>query len=354
MNQKITLPELVELLARRQRCSRREAETFLREMAALMTEVLSAGDSLRINGLGTFKSIKVEARTSINVQTGEPYVIPSHYKLTFAPAKAVRDAVNEPFSSFCVEILPDDADIAALQAVADEPEGEDEAAEETMVVETPVVKEVPLQEPIEEKETIAPEEIEEELEEIEEEPEEIEEEPEEVVPAEKLSDDDIDVLRKSERRRGFWSGVGVMATIMAVALLCIYLFMVRTPQRETIIPQEDVMPADSLAATAVVSPDTIVIEEAPQEETVVVAPVVTDTVRRGIFLTTLSLRHYGHKAFWVYIYEENKAIITNPDNVPIGTVLVIPPAEKYGIDARDTVAVKKALDIAAVAAWKNR
>jgi hypothetical protein len=44
----------------------------------------------------------------------------------------------------------------------------------------------------------------------------------------------------------------------------------------------------------------------------------------------------------VYIYEENKSKIANPNNMRPGTVLVIPPAEKYGIDSKDKASVEKA------------
>lgn len=63
--------------------------------------------------------------------------------------------------------------------------------------------------------------------------------------------------------------------------------------------------------------------------------VVTDTIRSNRFLTTIALKHYGKKKFWVYIYEENRAILNDPDNIPANTVVVVPPAQKYGIKAGD-------------------
>ena len=70
--------------------------------------------------------------------------------------------------------------------------------------------------------------------------------------------------------------------------------------------------------------------------------VITDTVTTQIVLSTLSDKYYDSPWFWVYIYEENKAIINDPNNVPPGTAVVIPPAEKYGIDANDPASLKKA------------
>ena len=120
MNQKITFPALIDLLAQKQRCSKREAENFLRELMTLMTETVSSGESLRINSLGVFKPVWVEERVSVNVQTGEPYTIPGHYKLTFTPVKAVREAINEPFSCFVVEVLPDDTPCIEVPQISDE------------------------------------------------------------------------------------------------------------------------------------------------------------------------------------------------------------------------------------------
>ena len=111
MNQKINFPELIDLMAHKQQCSKRDAERFLRELMAIMTDVISEGETLKINSLGTFKSVWVEDRASVNVQTGESNIIPGHYKLTFTPVKQVRDAINEPFSCFMVEVLPDEAPI---------------------------------------------------------------------------------------------------------------------------------------------------------------------------------------------------------------------------------------------------
>lgn len=69
---------------------------------------------------------------------------------------------------------------------------------------------------------------------------------------------------------------------------------------------------------------------------------VTDVVTSQIVLTTLAEKHYGSPWFWVYIYEENKAIISNPNNIKPGTRVVIPPPEKYGINPNDKASLKKA------------
>ena len=85
---------------------------------------------------------------------------------------------------------------------------------------------------------------------------------------------------------------------------------------------------------------------APQTETAPATP-VKDTVKAGYLLPTMARKHYGDKSFWVYIYEENKAIITNPNRIRPGQTVVIPPASKYGIDAHNSESIRRAKDKAA-------
>lgn len=66
-------------------------------------------------------------------------------------------------------------------------------------------------------------------------------------------------------------------------------------------------------------------------------------LRPGDRLSRLALKKYGHKAFWIYIYEENRAQLKNPDNIPVGAVITLPAASKYQINASDTNSVNKAL-----------
>ena len=114
MNDKITLPDLIDLLAAQSGTTKKESETFLKEFFALASDVITSGEPLKISGLGTFKPLWVEARVSVNVQTGQPFEIPGHYKLSFTPDKSLREAVNSAFSAFGVEVLDDDVDITAI------------------------------------------------------------------------------------------------------------------------------------------------------------------------------------------------------------------------------------------------
>ena len=65
-------------------------------------------------------------------------------------------------------------------------------------------------------------------------------------------------------------------------------------------------------------------------------------IQTGDRLTLISLKYYGHKIFWVYLYLANKESIPNPNSVAIGTQIHIPVPETYNIDANDEQSIRKA------------
>jgi Bacterial nucleoid DNA-binding protein len=74
--------------------------------------------------------------------------------------------------------------------------------------------------------------------------------------------------------------------------------------------------------------------------------IAIEVMKSGSRLTLLAQKYYGNKAFWVYIYQANKSRINNPNNVPVGTELVIPAKESYSIDPNNKESVDKAKNMA--------
>lgn len=380
MNEKISFPDLVGLLSSKMNITKKEAETFLKEFFTVSTEVITSGEELRINGLGLFKPIWVEARGSINVQTGEPVEIPGHYKLSFIPDKVLREAVNAPFSSFSVEVLNDHVPIEDMTAVPSQDIDENNDICNTENVELQDSKEIREKE--EEDEPIEPahEYIQEDKSADEESSEstvssqEIEKFQEEIIQPEsetkveeKEEDCYEDYLRKSASRKSFWWGVlSAFGIIICLAGGIFFMgndspYVVKigeytlslgkqsidsrpmnnNPESVVLPENKDTlseMEKDSVLKDSVISVSPLAAPE--------VKPVI-ETIRSGIFLTTLARKYFGHKAFWVYIYEENKDVIKNPNQVPIGTRLTIPSASKYDIDANNRTSVEKAKALAA-------
>ena len=363
MNEKISFPDLVGLLSSKMNITKKEAETFLKEFFTVSTEVITSGEELRINGLGLFKPIWVEARGSINVQTGEPVEIPGHYKLSFIPDKVLREAVNAPFSSFSVEVLNDHVPIEDMTAVPSQDIDENNDICNTENVELQDSKEIREKE--EEDEPIEPahEYIQEDKSADEESSEstvssqEIEKFQEEIIQPEsetkveeKEEDCYEDYLRKSASRKSFWWGVLSAFGIIIICLAGGIFFMgndspyvVKIGEYTLSLGKQsiDSRPMNNNPELVVLPENKDTLSEMEKDSVlkdsvISVSPLaapgvkpVIETIRSGIFLTTLARKYFGHKAFWVYIYEENKDVIKNPNQVPIGTRLTIPSFQSY-------------------------
>lgn len=154
---------------------------------------------------------------------------------------------------------------------------------------------------------------------------------------------------RSKRRtfaKGFLCG---SITMLLIAGIGIYVYLLLTSNNTTILNKhaaevealavddvsEEVDTTDVVADSAVVE-----VKEEPQV-------LRYDTISRSRFLTSMSRTYYGDYHFWVYIYEENKDFLGNPNAIPPGTVVVIPPAEKYGIDKNNPESLNAAIEKAA-------
>ena len=68
----------------------------------------------------------------------------------------------------------------------------------------------------------------------------------------------------------------------------------------------------------------------------------TVVLNEGSRLTWISLKQYGHKDYWVYIYEANRDIVKNPNAIKIGTKLRIPKLADELIDANNPETIEYA------------
>lgn len=397
MNTKITLVELARLMAEATSTSTRMCELFLRELFATVSQALINGESVKIKGIGTFKVTAIKPRKSVNVTTGETMEIKGYSKVTFTPDKGLSEAVNQPFAQFETVFLSDEVSEEKLAEIDEQyPSLLDDISNPPEPAPFPEPEYIPqnVNEPVPAASVSKPESVHESAPEIkpEPEPEKATEKIEETIGSKALAafgapvgtgqdempheepkeqavnepvvasssqapspsssakvavpepdpDEDDDFHRPAprntytptqeqisrhqsskNRRKLLW----LLLAALAVGVLCwLFTRSCGSGKAESDQGSVAVAVADSDSVAAVVAePD-----------------VITDTVTSKIVLSTLSDKYYDSPWFWVYIYEENKAIIDNPDNVPPGTVVVIPPAEKYGIDANDPASLKKA------------
>lgn len=433
MNNRLSIQDLALILSEQTGKSTEEALRFLQEFIAVVSEGVYNDKLVKVKGLGTFKIIRVEERASVSVNSGERFVIPSHYKFTFTPDKELKELVNKPFSLFDTvelneevdfsdvdvsaeisgaeeaaddsseEILPDGIPEQAIEApqtpepeVKPEPAVEEEAvpqeeakAEPEAEVEAETMPEPEVEaepKPKAEAETTPQEEVEAELEpeaETETTPEpEVEAEPEPKVEAETTPQEEVKAepkpaepvssvsgykeYRRKRRRsasRKLLFPIACLFVVIVLGIVYIVCLSGRTtvnknwepPMAEVGNPTPEAgmnpVPADSTGVTppdsASLATDSVVaeppvVEENQPEETPKSDILALVTIKAGDRLASFAKQYYGHKFFWVYIYQYNQDIISDPNNIPIGTELRIPDPGLYGIDATDRSSIDKA------------
>lgn len=385
-SEKVTLAGLTARLSVRTGDTKRQTEDFLRELFALIAGELEKGESVKVPGLGVFKSIEVEARKSVNVNTGEETLIPGHRKIVYMASKELSATVNEPFSMFQTIELTDDA-VTELE--------ESESTEPEPVCDVPFASTVYE---LEEPEVMAEAELEREsvqeyaAESIPEQPETIQpaseespnsdddpkdpKDPKDFKDPKDLKDlkdsEDPDISEDSEipaiPKKRFWPGflVGFAAACLiafvAVWTLCQYGVLSTERMAEakpkpaseaitvnnatTHVPEG--VPDESKAEAEPVGKEQILEQSAPEPEAEPTVPTqpsdkkVYDTITKTRYLTTMAKDHYGNYHLWPYIYKENEKILGHPDRIRPGTKVVVPPLSKYGVNPDNKADIDKA------------
>lgn len=372
MNRKIPFQELAARLAVSAGLSEAESENFIKHFFDTIQDGLLADGTVTIKGLGTF---------AIDKSVSDP--------VSFIPDEAVRSIINAPFAQFEPEILNDevtesmlsDADVQIEKDVEIEseqtPQTEPEAIPDNTVTEEVIADDedeepvyIPLDspavsiatdseadEPVVEADADADTDTDSEVITID------EEEEEHVSPHVTTDQYDSETEPEEQGRSGFGMGflIGILVGLAVGATATFFYTNLISDNRgsrepaelvedeDALMPEQDAdelfLPADSLTNDTVnAAPSSAPVDE--KKETIQVAEettkVVTDKIRSGYLMTGMAQKHYGNRTFWVYIYQENKAKIKDPNSLPAGLELVIPAPGKYGIDSKSETSLKKA------------
>lgn len=135
MEKRILLQELSEMLAAREKLTKKKAETFAKAFFEIIETGLDKDKFVKIKGFGTFKMVSVSERESVNVSTGERFQISGHTKISFTPDAELRDLINKPFAHFQTVILNEGTDTADFDKIDALHQEEEAVAEEAEVVE---------------------------------------------------------------------------------------------------------------------------------------------------------------------------------------------------------------------------
>lgn len=374
MNDKITLHELVDLFARKSQLSQADAALFAKEFLSLIEEALARDKYVKVKGLGTFKLITVDVMEETASNGPEITDGQSHTRVSFIPETGLKDLVNKPFAHFQPVLLKDEVHFTDLPEGETEVESQETVIEEEKTGETDVVIESPTEPATEETDEMLPQTeaaspIEEEpvqvsiTEKVIPEKEEVKKKQEDTLPEKEERIPAADLTPSGKEANVPWcmiasillAGIfigGIVTWVLTSGRRYIPEQVVEKLMNETQKTPAPVVP-DSLqvADTLVVKKDSSLVQKkdilktvAKKEEKTPVAPTpvpkretLADTVeyqitgnqgsytlKPGESLVRVALKFYGNKKLWPYLVKHNKAIIKNPDNVPVGTTIQIP------------------------------
>lgn len=351
MSEKVTIQDIIELLAEKHSMTKKDAEIFVKGMFELIEEALVTEKYVKVKGLGTFKLTEVESRESVNVNTGERIEIQGHTKISFTPDSSMKDLINKPFAHFETVILNENT---KLEDTETEIEGEEEdtfdgnapkpkrtiAAKEVEFIEAENTEDSPNENAIAAEDTTPVIEETTETQEISEEKKNrvsrgvilaiiliaciaggiywylqsdktsdlqspatiknTQEQLEEDIPAIPVNDS----LMQGKDTANIWTNVAGKETI--------------SQSQQTVSPSTE--KSSGVATTANVAKETL----ADTVEYDITGTKTNYTLREGESLVKLAVKFYGTKKLWPYIVKHNKNIIKDADRVPIGTTLRIP------------------------------
>lgn len=340
----ITKEDIIKQLSEQTNLPQEQIEIFVEKLNSTIIEKLETDKSVNIEGLGVLRLVWSNYHKNTKLREGEPT---EFYKLRFEAEEQIKELVNKEFGFLAPVDLTEaseDMPLNALSKQAEEikdilseiQEGDSEAITNTesgtssMVIESGSVV---IESNISESpkiDTIVTEHS----------------EPTntilsyprtfEVDTIEDYSSDDV-VIKDS--RRWLWIllisiGVGILVggfVFFNYKYNFVDFDMLLGSKVDKTI-DEEVVP-DTIDSTAMknTDKDTLFFENRKYDEFV-------DTVKvtEGVTLVQLSLKYYGNKVFWVYIYEANKDILPSANHIALGTKIKIPSMPNIFIDPNDT------------------
>ena len=301
--EKLTIQNILDAFVAQTGASKKVADSVGRAFFDVIIEGLKEDGVVKINGLGTFKLVKVADRESVNVNNGERIVIEGYNKVTFAPADSVADVLEvtavvpkkvkktaaktkKPVETKESDkpVVEDSGQFGGIDNLIATPESVNtvkKAAEKKAekVVEKVAEKVAPVVAPAEK----------------------VAEKPAEAPKVETPKDE---TPKKTEGNKNNGKLVKALLVIAAVAI-CILLAVKFCGGRSG--EQEEAVPAEE---PVMEQPKDTVLEQK------------TYVLKRGDFLAKISREIYGTTDSVNAIIRLNK--ITNPDSIEVGTVLLMP------------------------------
>ncbi|MDD7603521.1 MAG: hypothetical protein SPJ71_05480 [Candidatus Limisoma sp.] len=367
-NEVVVFADLVALLAKSTGTTEALCDSFLRELLALGVEKLTSGNDFLVKGLGTFRLICGEVVFEIDNSFAdelnsafdcfEPIELDDDFdEELFGEAVQETAQPTEPVQPTTEELEDELPPLPADEPETYEPQPEDISIDEPQVDEPDV-----LPPPIPEEDRLQPSEVSVAVTEEPSTDETIKEADSDANTTNTATPDydaeygyDDDSSSSKPRWQLFVYGIvcGIVVAVIAYFALAYFGILPTTQEQNVVVDTQIPSVADDTVVIDTIYPikphavDTVSAQDADEAKVVETekepeAKPVTCKVQASTTLCDLARRYYGDYHFWIYIYQENREKIKDPNNLQSGIVLVIPPAEKYGIDANNQESIDKA------------
>ena len=335
---KLTITELKKTISKQMSLPEEKASSFLAALVPAIMEGLRTDQQVRISGLGTFKLVRIAPRKSVNVNTGESIILDGYNKVTFVPESYIREQINEPFADLEAVRVDENGQPLDPQSTLPgiDPRARfDEQADEikSILAELDTVAEPKKEAKKEVKEPKEPEAPK---------AEEAAPAPKSKKSAKKSAEKKVATVAPAEpeqqpgRFRG-WVVALITVLVLLIMLVAGYFVLVNkleswanklgaqqeeeemleAEEEAEMLEIEPLLPIDSVAVQA----DSLTVQEDTTYEPTILG---IETVQAGSRLAQIARRYYGDPNKWTVIYEENKSVIKDPNNLQAGTKLRIP------------------------------
>ena len=340
----ITKEDIIKQLSEQTNLPQEQIEIFVEKLNSTIIEKLETDKSVNIEGLGELRLVWSNYHKNTKLREGEPT---EFYKLRFEAEEQIKELVNKEFGFLTPVDITETSEDIPLNALSKQAEEIKDILSEIQEVDSEAITNtesgtssivvkadsIVIDSDISESpkiDTIVTEHS----------------EPTntilsyprtfEVDTIEDYSSDDV-VIKDS--RRWLWIllisiGVGILVggfVFFNYKYDFVDFDMLLGSKVDKTI-DEEVVP-DTIDSTAMKNTDrdTLFFENRKYDEFI-------DTVKvtEGVTLVQLSLKYYGNKAFWVYIYEANKDILPSANYIALGTKIKIPSMPNIFIDPNDT------------------
>ena len=326
---KLTWVELRKAVAQHANSSEQETGQFLNALLDALLIGLKTDKQVKIKGIGTFSLKAIAPRKSVNIVTGESFVIEGYNKLTFSAESNLKESVEKRIEQpktdeIMAEINPNplrklgeqaDEIIDILADLGQSPTGDE--PKETIIPAEPIE----VEEPADTQETPKAEEpIEEPVEES------IEE------PVEELVEEPVQPVKEPEHKPApvaksynwvAWTIVGILLAIIIGG--GIYF-------RQSIVQwwhcMQDCQPVENMENDTIEAPVSPVVLPLAQQTREYVNFIGIERVGKDSRLSWIAYKYYAQKDLWVFIYEANRDLISHPNQVRPNQYIRIPELDE--------------------------